>query len=638
MELPANLIAKPSGVLSMSAQHSAKGEVCPPGLCVTERINFHAQSAPYSLAVRCAKASVNYGELNTRAELLAQFLRSLGVGRDVLVGVCLPRSIAFVVCALGIMKAGGAYLPLDPSRPQGRFAFQLADAEAKLLIVSDDFSFRLPNTSTRLIRVSSDGVPIAKMHSDPAVTRIGENDLAYVVYTSGSTGRPKGVEIEHRSLDNLVAWHCDAFQITSADRASQISGIEFDAAVWEIWPYLAAGARVHIADDSVARDSTLLREWLLANGITVSFASSPVAEQLLGLEWPPRSALRILLTGADILHRYPPVHLPFHLVNNYGPTECTVVTTSAVVAPGEDGRRLPPIGRPIRGAEVYILNEHGRVVPPGSEGEICIGGSGLARGYRNNPKLTAEKFVCMPCDGLSNSLVYRTGDIGRVLPDGQLAFLGRSDDQINLRGFRIEPAEIELAINELLGVRESAVVACAFGSGDKRLVAYVVTDTALPPMPAIRSSLAGRLPEFMIPSDFVLLSSIPHASSGKIDREALRKLDPEAQRPVRTAIAPETVTEKQLVAILVTLLETDRVSTEDNFFTLGGHSLLGTQFIARIRDAFGVEISLRFLFESPTIAATAREVDRLLALQRAALDNRIEWHSPRRSRAARGGD
>lgn len=604
--------------------------------CVPEWISFHARIAPGTLAVASRESSITYAELDAGAELFARHLRSLGVASDVVVGICLPRSIGFVVSALGVMKAGGAYLPLDPSRPQERFALELEDAHARFLVASDHFDLSLSNASPRIVLVSPDGDPLDKISSAPSVARVRQEDLAYVIYTSGSTGRPKGVEIEHRSLNNLIAWHRKAFQVTSADRASQISGVEFDAAVWELWPYLAAGASVHIADDFVAKDPALFQDWLLTNEITISFAPSPLAEHLLALEWPSRTALRILLTGADILHRYPPAGLPFQLVNNYGPTECTVVATSACVPVVEGAGSLPPIGRAISGVQVHILDEDHHPVSQGCQGEIWIAGRGLARGYRNDPAMTAEKFLPNPFTALPNSHMYCTGDIGRALADGQIAFLGRVDDQIKIRGIRIEPAEIEAVLNQQPGVQESAVVIST--SGERRLVAYLVMDPSFVPSTEIRRVLAERLPEFMIPSALVPVSCLPLTSSGKIDRAALRNRDPAPELKTDTYVAPRNAVEKRLTAILALLLELDKVSIEDNFFMLGGHSLLGTQLIARIRDAFGVEMSLRFLFEFPTIAAIAREVERLLILRFAALGDEHPELFTAASRFARGGD
>jgi len=355
-----------------------------------------------------------------------------------------------------------------------------------------------------------------------------------------------------------------------------------------------------------------LRDWLVAEKITVCFAPSPVAELLMTLKWPPSSALRVLLTGADTLHRYPPVGLPFQVFNNYGPTECTVVSTSALLPEGKSSRHLPPVGRPIAGTKVYIVDEDEKEVEPGAEGEVCISGPGLARGYRNDPGLNAQKFISNPFSLGSGARLYRTGDIGRILPDGQLDILGRTDDQIKILGARVEPGEIEAVLNANPCVQKSAVIGTFTLTGDKRLVAFIERNPWCNESADLRSFLKEQLPDFMIPSAFIELPELPLTSSGKIDRTLLRNLKLELERTIQTNALPSSRVELRVTEILSALLRVERISIEDNFFTLGGHSLLGTQFIARIRDAYGVELSLRYLFESPTIAAIAREIERLL--------------------------
>src|SRR6266704_3141576 len=327
----------------------------PQGTCIPDLVTARAAESPRALALTAVSEELTYQELDCRANRLASYLRSLGVGPDVLVGLCLPRSLDLVVGALGILKAGGAYVPMDPAYPPDRLAFMLDDAQAPVLISSTSIAQRLPLAKRE--HVYLDAPKIGDHPGEPPPLRIGPDDLAYVIYTSGSTGRPKGVEITHRGLANLVSWHTQAFSVTALDRASHVAGLGFDAAVWELWPYLAVGASVHLADEDTRSSAEALWEWLVAQRISISFVPTPLAEQLLGLRltWPRRTALRVLLTGGDTLHRYPPSGLPFLVVNNYGPTECTVVATSGPVLPNESPTMLPAIGRPIANTEIHLL-------------------------------------------------------------------------------------------------------------------------------------------------------------------------------------------------------------------------------------------------------------------------------------------
>ena len=581
---------------------------------IVESVTVRATSGTDALALTAGGEAMTYGELDRQANRLANHLRSLGVGADVLVGLCLPRSIEMVVGALGILKAGGAYVPLDPAYPPERLAYMLDDAQAPVLITSPEIAQSLPPTKAALVFVHA--AAVAAQPTDAPRVEIGLDDLAYVIYTSGSTGRPKGVEITHGGLANLVAWHNEAFSVTAADRASHVAGLGFDAAAWELWPYLAAGASVHMADDATRNSAELLREWLLARQITIGFVPTPLADRLmtLCLRWPPDTRLRVMLTGGDALHHHPPADFPFALVNNYGPTECTVVATSGRVPPNGAADALPSIGRAIANTQVHLLDEQMRPVPAGTAGEMHVGGAGLARGYHHRPDLTAERFVADPFRAEPSARLYRTGDLARLLPDGELAFLGRVDDQIKIRGYRIEPNEIVSALNAHPDVRESLVVAREDTPGDKRLVAYLV------PAPgagiahsAARDFLRETLPEYMLPAAFVRLDAFPLTSHGKIDRTALPAPDAANTLQDESADVACTETEQRVAEILGELLKLEEISFDDNFFMLGGHSLLGAQLIARLRQTFGVEIGLRNLFGAPTVAALAAEVDRLSA-------------------------
>jgi amino acid adenylation domain-containing protein len=576
---------------------------------VPEWVAAQAALRPQALAVSTGSRCLTRRALDRRANRLAWHLRSLGVGRDVLVGLCLPRSLELVVGALGILKAGGAYVPMDPGYPPERLAYMLEDAQAPVLITTPCLGQQLPAGTWNVVNI---GAPEIEQHAaDAPHVGITAADLAYVIYTSGSTGKPKGVEITHRGLANLVSWHLPAFCVSPADRASHVAGLGFDAAAWELWPALAAGASVHLADDITRGSAELLRDWLLAESITISFVPTPLAEHLLALEWPATTALRLLLTGGDTLRRYPPAELPFVFVNNYGPTECTVVATSGVVWSEKHPGALPSIGNAIANTQVYLLDEQLHPVPPGAAGEIFIGGDGVARGYHKRPDLTAEKFITGPFGVEPGSRLYKTGDVGRRRPDGRIDFLGRIDDQIKIRGYRIEPNEIVSALNRHPDIRESLVVAREDTPGDRSLVAYVVVEKALATHTSLRDFLRTCLPEYMLPAAFVRVDSFPQTPHGKIDRTALPAPDPGNTLKDEAWAGRRTRTERHVAEILAGLLNLTDVGPDDNFFMLGGHSLLGAQLIARLRDAFGVEIELRTLFEAPTVAALSAEIDRL---------------------------
>ena len=591
---------------------------------VHQLVSDHALASPKSLATSCASSSVTYQELDLRANRLARLLQSKGVGPDVLVGLYLNRSIAMVVAALATLKAGGAYLPLDPSSPTDRLNFLLDDAKAEVLITGQCLTSTLSTRYEPIVVVDPAGNVVGQEIVDdpsPVASDISGANLAYVIYTSGSTGQPKGVELTHDGLANLIFWHQRAFNVSTKDRACQLASLGFDAAVWEVWPYLTAGASVQLGDGLAMNDPSAVRDWLVSQKITITFLPTPLAERLTTLEWPSKHSLRIMLTGADTLHHYPSRKLRFQLVNNYGPTECTVVATSGTVPPTpERTDQLPSIGRPIDNTEIYILDADRKQVPYGEAGEIFIGGPSLARGYRNRPELTAEKFVRNPFSPNPDARLYRTGDLARFLANGEIAFLGRVDEQVKIRGYRIEPAEVVRALDEYPSVHSSAVVAREVEVGDRRLIAYVVVapNSSLTHS-ELRNFLATRIPEYMIPSIFVLIDELPLNASGKIDRAMLPA--PDSTNTLRDAafVAPRTPIEERITSMLASLLDLDRVSVEDNFFLLGGHSLLGTQLIARIREAFDIELSLKTLFDAPTAANLSSEVERLLMVKLEAM-------------------
>nr|BBH95688.1 hypothetical protein KTA_38870 [Thermogemmatispora argillosa] len=603
----------------------------PRDACIPALVAQQAQERPLAPAVVTAEVTLSYQELNRRANQLAHYLRMRGVRPGVAVGLYLERSPELIVGLLAILKAGGAYVPLDPSYPRERLSFMLEDAQAPILVTVARLANQLQQEGAilppgQLVCLDRDAgqlavQPIGEVEEEQA----GPDDLAYVIYTSGSTGRPKGVEVTHDNLLNLIFWHQRSFAVSAADRASQVTSPAFDATGWEIWPYLTCGASVYLPSDTIRHSAPALRDWLVEQGITIAFLPTPLAEQAIQLPWPADTALRFLLTGADTLHRYPRPGLPFTLVNNYGPTETTVVATSGPVPPASEPLAEPPsIGWAIDNTSLYILDERLQPVPWGMPGELYIGGQGVARGYRGRPELTAERFLPDPFSCHPGARMYRTGDRARFLPDGQVAFLGRLDNQVKLRGYRIELDEIATVLNQQPGITASAVVAHEERPGEKQLVAYVVTapDVQLTST-QLRMALARQLPDYMLPSVFVRLETLPLTAHGKINRAALpppsaceilqeTATDSATLPSAEGASAPAHAIEQKVAEVVCSLLGRTDIDVTANFFMLGGHSLLGAQLILRLTELFGVQISLHTLFTAPTVRQLAARIEQLL--------------------------
>jgi amino acid adenylation domain-containing protein len=580
---------------------------------VPQLVADRAATMPDAVAVVAGTDLITYQELDARANRLGNYLRLQGVGPDVVVGLCLERSIDVVVGALAVLKAGGAYLPLDPAHPAERLHFMLADAQVPVLVTRQGIADQLIAGAWRTVCVDTDRAAIAAQPAQAPESTVHAGTLAYVIYTSGSTGEPKGVELTHGGLLNLVFWHRDAFAVTPTDRATQIASLAFDAAVWELWPYLTAGASISVPDEETRLSPELLRDWLVARGVTLCFLPTPLAEIAITLEWPVTTALRAMLTGGDRLHNYPPATLPFALINNYGPAEGTVVATSGRVLPTEAPHSLPSIGRPIANTQVSILDEALQPAPVGMEGELYIGGIGVARGYHNRPALTAERFIPNPFDATPGSRLYKTGDLARYLPDGSIDFIGRSDGQVKIRGNRIEIGEIITVLNRHPAVRASHVAAREHRAGDMRLVAYVVPASGYEPTADdLHGFLRTHLPEYMVPAAFVRIEALPVTPNGKIDPAALPEPDAANSMWEASDNGPRTAIEGRIAEIVATVLGLPRVGMDDDFFLLGGHSLLGIQLISRIRDTFAVELPLLSLFEAPTVAELSDKVEQLI--------------------------
>ena len=580
---------------------------------VAEQVAAQAALTPAATAVVAGDEQIGYRDLDQRANRLARNLVELGVGPDVLVGLCFERSVALIVAALGVLKAAGAYLPLDPGYPRDRIAFMLEDAHAPVVLTDHRLAGSLPEGAWRTLGLDSCASELSPGDPDPPDIRVATDNLAYVIYTSGSTGRPKGVEITRDGLSNLILWHQRAFDVTRADRATQIASPAFDGAVWEIWPYLTAGASIHIPDESTRLDPALLRDWLVEHEITISFLPTPMAESAMVLAWPPEAALRTLLTGADRLHRPPPPGLPFALINNYGPTEATVVATSGLIPPRNGSGPLPSIGSPIDNTHAYVLDEDLNLVPDGTPGELFIGGRGVARGYRNRPDLTAERFLPDGFSNVAGARMYRTGDLVRTRADGALDFIGRIDQQVKIRGFRIELGEVEAVLVEHPDVHQAVAALREDATGGRSLLACAVSAPgAQPKADELRNFLRTRLPDYMVPARVVLLEALPLTPNGKVDRGAVATLRVEDPAAEINLDPPRTLIEERLGGIVCQLLKLEHVGLEDNFFLLGGHSLLGAQLVARVNDGFGVALPLRTLFDIPTVAGLSAEIERLV--------------------------
>ena len=570
---------------------------------VVARVERATRARPDATAVTSPDGHLSYEQLWLRALALAGNLKEAGVRQGDPVALCLPRSIDLIVGALGVLAAGGCYVAMDPDYPDGRLGFMLADSGAQVVVAKADVAARIG--APRAIE------PMKSAASALAVpVTVAARDPAYIVYTSGSTGRPKGVIIEHASLVILLDWHEKAFGITESDRTALIASPGFDAAVWEIWPCLTAGASLHVPPERVKTDPIALRDWLLAECITTTFVPTPLCEAVMALDWPDTAPLRVMLTGGDVLHRRPRAGLPFQLVNNYGVSEATVVSTSGTVKPADAAggcADLPTLGSAIPGVKLTVVDPDGQPVPPDTAGELVIGGVSVGRGYVGHPDLNRAKFL-VDAAGCRH---YRTGDLVRLRADGQLVYLGRLDEQVHIRGLRIELGEIAAVLDQHPTVCASTVVAVG-NNGDQRLCAYVVGAVGRPPATAeLRDYLSNRLPPHMVPADCTVLAELPTTANGKVDQKLLRERGP--QIAGRGDLAPPcNDLERVLADIVAELLWLPEIGIDEDIFALGGHSMLGAQLSIRIGERFGVEVPLRSIFENPTLADMAVEVERLL--------------------------
>jgi amino acid adenylation domain-containing protein len=574
---------------------------------------FEAQAArtPEATALVAGRERLTYRELNERAERVARGLRASGVGAESLVGVCAGRTAALVAGLLGVLKSGGAYVPLDPQYPAERVALMLEDSRAKVLLTERRLRGTLPQTGARVLCLDEEWAEFDEVARDEnAAAFHSDENLSHVIYTSGSTGRPKGVAIMHRSSATLVRWALDTFAAEDLRGVLASTSICFDLSVYELFVPLATGGTVILADHALALPT------LEARGEVTLINTVPSAmTELLRARAVPEGVRVVNLAGEPLaaklvedVYTQTGVRDVFNL---YGPTEDTTYSTGERVP---EGGGAPSIGRPVANTSGYILDAHLRPVPVGVTGDLYLSGEGLARGYLRRPDMTAERFIPDPFSTEPGARMYRTGDLARYLRDGRIDFLGRADHQVKIRGFRIELGEIESALSRTEGVRDCCVVARDEASGSKRLVAYLVAEPGADVSnAALRLSLRKTLPEYMVPSVFVMLEELPLTPNGKVDRKALPA--PGGARPDDDGAytAPRTPTEELVANVWRALLGLERVSVTENFFELGGHSLLATQAVAKVGEAARTELPLLMMFESPTVEGFAAAVDKLTA-------------------------
>ncbi|QMS88318.1 amino acid adenylation domain-containing protein [Nostoc edaphicum CCNP1411] len=612
-------------------------------LCIHQLFEKQVERTPDAVAVVYENQQLTYGELNSRANQLAHYLRSLGVGVDVLVGLCVERSLEMIVGLLGILKAGGAYLPLDPEYPQERLQFMLQDAQVSVLLTQQQLVNRLPQHQAQLVCLDTDWPLIDQCNQDNAIAQftvgiadVQATNLAYVIYTSGSTGQPKGVEVIHRGVNRLL-FGVNYVHLDTTQRFLQLAPISFDASTFEIWGALLHGARCVLFPGSIPTAKSL-RDEIHKHGITILWLTAALFNSIIDDDEKALSGIEQLLIGGEALSvahvQRALAALPFtQIINGYGPTESTTFTCCHPIPRQIDATiESIPIGRAIANTQIHILDEYLQPVPVGMPGELHIGGAGLARGYLNRPKLTQEKFIPNPFGGsrgaeiLPNSQsplplipssqspvpsprLYKTGDLARYLSDGNIEYLGRIDNQVKIRGFRIELGEIEAVLSQHQNVQVSCVIAHEDTPGEKRLVAYIVPHPQVTPtVSVLRQFLAKKLPAYMVPNAFVMLESLPLTPNGKVDRRALKA--PSNTSNLDKFVQPRNQLELQLVQIWSKILKVDKVGVQDNFFDLGGHSLLAPYLMTQIKQQLGKDVTLTNIFQNPTIEQLATIVQK----------------------------
>lgn len=578
--------------------------------CLPALIEEQVARTPQATAVISDQEVLSYKELNERANQLAHYLRTLGVGPEVRVGICLDRSLEMIVAILGILKAGGVYVPLDPTYPAERLSYMLEDSQSNVLLTQQRLHSQLPEFSGTVVELDSQWPEIARNRTGNLNITTTPENLAYVIYTSGSTGKPKGVAICHRSAVAFLSWVHQVFSRDDLAGVLASTSICFDLSVFEIFVPLSCGGSAIVVKNALAVAE--LSEPAAQRVKLINTVPSAMRE-LVRMKAVPASVRVVNLAGealpGDLVREIYEVSGVQDVFNLYGPSEDTTYSTYARI-PRTHNEVHVPIGRPIKNTQVYVLDERMEPLPIGAPGELLIGGEGLARGYLGRPALTAERFVPDPFSNREGARLYRTGDWVRWRADGALDFIGRIDHQVKIRGYRIEMGEIEAALCNLEKVEQAVVVAREDESGEKRLAAYVVACQEIE-LQELQDSLKQDLPEYMVPADFVMLKSMPLTPNGKVDRRALPAPEKDRLRANHDYVAPRTETESLLAQIWSEILGLDRVGVEDNFFMLGGHSLQATRVVARMRDAFKMDVPLPLLFEATTISKLAKVVEQL---------------------------
>ncbi len=576
----------------------------PADLAIDRLIARQAALRPEALAVEGGGRRLSYGELDRRASRLARGLLAMSLPPETIVAICLERSPELAVGALAALRAGCAYLPLDPEAPADRLAWLVRDAAAPVVLTASPWDRAFLDGEARVLRLDEEEGAGGGLDL-PLPSPILPHQLAYAIYTSGSTGAPKRAELPHGGLANLIAWYIATYRPGPGDRIGLVVNPAFDVSVLELWTALAVGASLHAPPRAAVASPRELLGWLAAEEITLCFLPTPLAEAVLGLAPPPGLALRGLMTGGDRLRQGPPPGFPAALLNLYGPTEATVGATAARVDPGTAGAASPPIGRPLANFDVHLLGPDLRPMPPGAVGEICLGGPGLARGYGGRPDLTAERFVPHPGPAPAGARLYRTGDLARLRRDGALDFLGRTDHQVKIRGVRIEPGEIEARLAAHPAVAGAAVLAVGEGAG-RRLIAFVVPRPGTEIAPAsLRAHLRRGLPEAMVPAALHTLDAWPLTSRGKLDRGALAALAVAAAPPELPHEPPRDGLEREIARLWCEVLRRPAVGRDESFFDLGGHSLALATVQERLEAELGRRVPLVELFEHPTVRALA---------------------------------
>jgi len=591
-----------------------------PDTCLHNVLEAQGEKAPDAVAVVFDKRWLTYRELNNKANQLAHYLQKLGVGPEVFVGVCVERSLELLVGLLGVVKAGAAYVPLDPDLPQDRLTFMLKDSGVRVLLTQTALLQKLPDCPAQLVCLDSDWRNIAGESTTPPVTEVTPDNLAYVIYTSGSAGTPKGALNTHRGICNQLRLMQETYRLSETDRVLQKTPYSFDASIWEIlWP-LMAGATAVLAHPQEYRDPRYLVRLIIEQQITVLFFVPSMLGMFLEVADVEKChSLRQIICGGEALtlelqQRFFR-RLPARLDNWYGPTEAAIAV-AYWACKRDDTRETLPIGRPTANTQIYLLDEYLQPVPVGIPGELHIGGVQVGRGYLNRPGLTAEKFIPDPFSGRPEARLYRTGDLARYLPDGSMEFLGRIDNQVKIRGYRIELGEVEAVLAQHASVREAVVTTREDASGDQHLIAYLIPHTLARITEDVRAYLKAKLPPYMVPSAFVFLEAFPLTPNGKIDRKALPAPTQSLLEAGHAYVAPRTPIEETVAGIWSEVLGVQQVGVYDNFFALGGHSLRAMQFINRVRSSFAVELPLRSLFGTPTVADLATAIDAVSRMEK----------------------